>query len=69
MTVLEGRIHQVLVLLPNMLSPEQVADIMNVSKETVYRMVRRGDYDSLKLGRIIRIPKACVLNYIVANLA
>lgn len=54
---------------PNMLSPEQVADIMNVSKETVYRMVRRGDYDSLKLGRIIRIPKACVLNYIVANLA
>ena len=53
----------------NMLSPEQVADIMNVSKETVYRMVRRGDYDSLKLGRIIRIPKDCVLNYIVANLA
>lgn len=53
---------------PNMLSPEQVADIMNISKETVYRMVRRGDYDSLKLGRIIRIPKACVLNYIVANL-
>ncbi len=53
---------------PNMLTVEEMCEILNVARETGYRMVRRGDFEVLKLGRIIRIPKNQVLNYIIDNL-
>lgn len=51
-----------------MLTVEEMCEILNVARETGYRMVRRGDFEVLKLGRIIRIPKNQVLNYIIDNL-
>lgn len=53
---------------PQMLTVEEMCDILNVARETGYRMVRRGEFEVLKLGRIIRIPKNQVLNYIIDNL-
>lgn len=53
---------------PKMLTVEEMCDILNVARETGYRMVRRGEFQVLKLGRIIRIPKNQVLKYIIDNL-
>lgn len=53
---------------PKMLTVEEMCDILNVARETGYRMVRRGEFEVLKLGRIIRIPKNQVLKYIIDNL-
>ena len=54
---------------PNMLTVEQMCDILNINRETGYRMIRRGEFEFLKLGRAIRIPKHQILEYIVNNLA
>lgn len=53
---------------PKMLTVEEMCDILNVARETGYRMIRRGEFEVLKLGRIIRIPKNQVLKYIIDNL-
>ncbi len=53
---------------PKMLTVEEMCEILNIAKETGYRMIRRGEFEVLKLGRVIRIPKNQVLKYIIDNL-
>lgn len=53
---------------PNMLTVEQMCDILNINRETGYRMIRRGEFEFLKLGRVIRIPKSQIVDYIIVNL-
>jgi len=51
-----------LIILCNMpdrlLSPKQVADGLNVSVWTVYRLVRKGDLVAVRVGRLLRIPES-----------
>jgi len=52
--------------LPPLLAPQQAADLMGVSRNTVDRMVEDGDLPSVPLRqgsrqRMVRIPKAFVL--------
>lgn len=44
-----------------MMSPEQVADWLLVTPDTVYRWLREGRLPALRLGRVYRIPRAEVL--------
>lgn len=53
---------------PKMLTVEEMCDILNIARETGYRMIRRGEFEVLKLGRVIRVPKNQVLKYIIDNL-
>ena len=39
------------------LTPEQAAEYLQVSRETVYRYIREGKLIASKLGRAYRIPK------------
>lgn len=41
-----------------LLSPKRVAEELNVSIWTVYRMVRRGDLVAIRVGRLLRIPES-----------
>lgn len=42
----------------------EVAQILNITKNTVYEMIKRGELPSYKIGRKIRIDKVDVENYI-----
>lgn len=39
------------------MTPEQAADYLQVSRETVYRYIRQGKLVASRLGRSYRIPK------------
>ncbi len=42
---------------PDILTPEQAAEYLQVNRETIYRYVREGKLVASKLGRTYRIPK------------
>jgi putative molybdopterin biosynthesis protein len=37
------------------LTPQEVADLLNIAKNTVYELIKRGDLNSFKVGRKIRV--------------
>ncbi len=39
-------------------TPEQVADMLQLSKNTVYELISRGEIVAKKLGKLYRIPPA-----------
>lgn len=42
----------------DVLTPEQVADYLQIDRETVYRYIREGKLVASKLGRKYRIPRS-----------
>ena len=46
------------------LNAVEVAQMLNITKNTVYEMIKRGELPSYKIGRKIRIDKSDVENYI-----
>lgn len=46
------------------LSTQQVADILHVSKSTIYNLIREGELQSYKVGRMLRFTQEDVDNYI-----
>jgi excisionase family DNA binding protein len=43
------------------LTVAEVADMMRVSRMTVYRMVHSGDLPAIRFGRSFRVPESAVL--------
>jgi excisionase family DNA binding protein len=52
-----------------MLTPEQVADELQVGRSKVYGMLARGEIPSVKLGRLIRVPRALLEAWIADRLS
>ncbi|MFF2632966.1 helix-turn-helix domain-containing protein [Microbacterium sp. NPDC058021] len=50
--------------LPDMrfLTVAEVADLMRVSKMTVYRLVHAGELPAVRFGRSYRVPESAVLD-------
>ena len=46
------------------LSTQEVADILHVSKSTIYDLIRRGEINSYKIGRKVRFTQDDVDSYI-----
>jgi excisionase family DNA binding protein len=44
--------------LPLALSVDQAAKLLNISRNLTYEMVRQGRIPSIRLGRIIRVPRS-----------
>lgn len=67
----ESTVQRILGQLPDarMLTVEEVANELRVSKETVRRWVRSGQLPCIKLPRGIRIPSEVIKDLIRANLA
>lgn len=42
--------------LPRIYTPEQVAEILQLSKNTVYNLIARGEIVAKKIGKVYRIP-------------
>ncbi|SDE42757.1 helix-turn-helix transcriptional regulator [Sporomusa acidovorans] len=49
------------------LSTEQVADILHVSKSTIYDLIKKGEITSYKVGRKVRFTQEDVDNYIAKS--
>lgn len=49
---------------PKFLTVAEVADIMRVSKMTVYRMVHSGELPAARFGRSFRVDSEVVQNYL-----
>jgi excisionase family DNA binding protein len=51
----------------DIMTPEQVADYLQLSKDTVYRYIREGKLIASRLGRNYRIPKENVDLFLLAT--
>lgn len=49
---------------PDMLTPPDITKMLNISKTSTYRLLSENIIPSIRLGRVYRIPKAYVLQYI-----
>lgn len=47
-------------LQPRTYTPQQIADILQLSKNTVYELINRGEIIAKKLGKVYRIPPASI---------
>lgn len=52
--------------LPLALDVEQVAQVLRVSRNTVYALIRSNKLRSIRVGRQIRITKEALLEYLAA---
>ena len=48
----------------NFLTVAEVALIMRVSKMTVYRLVKSGELEAIRVGRSFRVPEQAVNQYL-----
>lgn len=46
--------------LPKVYTPEQVAQILQLSKNTVYGLIQRGEIVAKKIGKVYRIPVSSI---------
>lgn len=46
--------------LPKAYTPEQVAEILQLSKNTVYNLIGRGEIVAKKIGKVYRIPQSAI---------
>ena len=49
------------------MTPEQVADYLQLNTDTVYRLIRNHELPAAKIGRVYRIPKEDVDAFLMAN--
>lgn len=43
---------------PKVYTPEQAAEILQLSKNTIYELIQRGELVAKKIGKVYRIPAA-----------
>ncbi len=55
----DGRLSEV-----RFLTVSEVAQLMRVSKMTVYRLVHSGDLSAVRVGRSFRVPEHAVHTYL-----
>jgi excisionase family DNA binding protein len=56
-----------LVGLPEMLTVKEVAVILRVGRNQLYRAVARGEVRAVRIGRTIRIPKTALLDLLTRH--
>lgn len=45
---------------PQFLTVTEVAEVMRVSKMTVYRLIHAGELPAIRVGKSFRVPKAAI---------
>ena len=49
---------------PDVLDVTQLSRLLSISKKTAYNLLKRGDIESLKVGREYKIPKLNIIRYL-----
>ena len=45
---------------PKVYTPEQVAEVLQLSQNTVYKLISRGEIVAKKIGKVYRIPLSSI---------
>lgn len=48
-----------------LITPEEVADMLNCGMNTTYKLLKTGKIKAMRIGRVWKIPKRAVQEYIV----
>jgi len=51
---------------PDVLTVEQLAQILGIGQNAAYQLVKSGAIGCKRIGRNIRIPKLCVVDYLTS---
>lgn len=51
---------------PDVLTPRQVAEVLGICENSVYRLIRQRAIGSRRIGRKIIVPKVCVMDYLTS---
>ena len=51
-------------LYPDALTPAQVQEMLGVGRRMTYGLLRRGEIQSVRMGRLYRVPKVAVIDYL-----
>lgn len=49
---------------PDALTPRQVQEMLGVGQRMVYGLLRKGKISSVRMGRLYRVPKVAVIDYL-----
>ncbi len=49
---------------PDVLSVKQLCEILDIGKNTAYRLLQSGEIKSIKIGKVYKIPKKYLKEYI-----
>ena len=52
---------------PDVMSVQQMCDILQISTKTGYRMIQKQEILVLKIGRSYRVPKLTILRHLTAR--
>ena len=52
---------------PDALSQEQVRQMLGTGSRLAYRLLRTGAIPSVRMGRLYRVPKTAVIDYLYTN--
>lgn len=52
--------------LPLVLSPDQLAQVLGIGRNSTYDLIRSGRIKSTRIGHQIRIPKSALLDFLAA---
>lgn len=53
---------------PDVVNVEQMCSMLGgIGKKTAYDLLKNGEIRYIKLGRSFKIPKICIIEYIVGN--
>lgn len=51
--------------LPFFISTKDTADFLGISKSSVLKKTESGEIKSIRSGRLIKIPKECLIEYVL----
>ena len=54
---------------PEIISVEETSVALGVSTKTVYKMLKNGTIQNMKVGRSYRVPKVHLLSFLKINMA
>ena len=49
---------------PDVLSVEEVCTALNIGKNTAYQLIKSGDLKSIRIGKVHKIPKVWLIEYV-----
>jgi excisionase family DNA binding protein len=61
-----GRVHPAARLdtLPNVLTPSEAAQVLRLSRNTMYEVIKTGRLATVRIGRKILIPRAALIRFL-----
>lgn len=51
---------------PDVLTVNQVAEILGIGRNAAYQLVRSHEIGSKRIGKSIRVPKLCLVDYLTS---